>query len=103
MTALDLSFSQQVPLRLHAAHQAMPDQQRLVLSAGVLRAPDRMRGQSMRWLSLNDRHSCNHGPARNFLRVQVQHDRQIPPAATRADVGAARDPDQVGQGLSNVY
>ena len=45
------------------------------------------------------RHRRAHRPAHNLARVQVQHCRQIQPAAARTDVGDVADPGLIGQGL----
>ena len=44
-------------------------------------------------------HCWAHRPAHNLARMQVQHCRQVQPAASRADVGDVGHPDLIGQYL----
>ena len=69
-----------------------------------------MNNQPRRRISLNDGHLQSstyqaswHGwadrPAHDLARVQVQHCRQVQPAASRTDVSDVANPHPIGQGL----
>ncbi len=87
--------------------EAVLGQQGLMCIAGVLAAAIRMHDQSRSRLALRDGqlqcpvhqrglHVRRHRPARHLARVQVQHDRQIQPAAARSDVSDVGHPRLVG-------
>ena len=69
-----------IALAAHTARKAVLLQQRLMLVAGVLRAPVIMNDQSSSPTSLNDGHL---------------HCRQIEPAASRTNIGDVADPSLV--------
>jgi hypothetical protein len=91
----------------HAAHQAVLRQQRLMQRAGVLAATVRMHDQARCRLPLHNGqlqrpahqtglHIRSHRPAHHLARKQVQHHRQVQPAAARSDVGDVSHPGLVG-------
>ena len=82
----------------HAAIEAVPGNQCLILGAGILPATVAVNDQSGRWTALPDGHlqsvadkTCRrarrHRPAHHLAGEQVQQPRQIEPTRAGSDVG----------------
>ena len=96
----------------HAALDPVPAQEPLVMLAGVLAPPVRVRHQPLARAAAAAPPSpghrppagspcVRHRPAHHPPRVQVLHGRQVQPALARRDVGDVRHPALVGPPGSN--